>query len=602
VSKTRAAYSQGRRNSHNRPSLTELATPISRAKSWLAVAFGLTVTLFVTGYTFGQSNHHVYLLDALRIQHHEVLDRDWFTNNTLQYHVLFTRLVLALKQIGALSTGFFTLYLGLAITMHVAWLSIVRRLGGGVLIYLLSVVLYHLNAGGLGLGVYQFLQDGSFLPSNISSVAALVALALHLHRRLLLSAIAVGMAGLFHVNYALFLVGCWTMVSAYAWCTGQTTSTARFIFATSIALTPCLINVGIAAVNAMQQTQRLPMADFVALYVQLRHEHHHDPLRWPAALWISFLWPIPLAVLAMRRLSASIAGKRLNFVFLLTLGVMVFAFVFAGIWFVSDKIVLMSLWRFSIFPKLISCVYAAWILVDWMRPASEGTRARRLKWICFSLLMAIAFALLGVIPWRDALPASVPAPTAAALAGLASACALVAVWTVRPLTTRPAAVIVGAMLSVAIFLASQQRTGVQMPGEGDADMYALCTWARTATPATALFLTPPQDATFSLDAQRSSVVGFKQVPQLSGELVEWRRRLERVLDTDILTLPRPMPLTLRAIAERYAGLPGSHLEAVAREFDCDYVITMAPLDGPWTNREVYVSPRRSYYLYRLGPG
>ena len=97
--------------------------------------------------------------------------------------------------------------------MHAAWLAIVRRIGGGVRTYLLSTLLYHLSAGGLGLGVYQFLQDGSFLPSNISAVATLAAVAFWLDRRLWPTALCVAVAGLFHVNYALALIGFWGLLS-----------------------------------------------------------------------------------------------------------------------------------------------------------------------------------------------------------------------------------------------------------------------------------------------------------------------------------------------------------------------------------------------------
>ena len=81
----------------------------SRVHHVFALAWGVMLTLCITGYTFGQSNHHVYLLDALRIQEPETLARDWFTAHTLQYHFLFTRLVIALQHVRLLEAGFFVL-------------------------------------------------------------------------------------------------------------------------------------------------------------------------------------------------------------------------------------------------------------------------------------------------------------------------------------------------------------------------------------------------------------------------------------------------------------------------------------------------------------
>ena len=170
-----------------------------------AIACGVVISLCVTGYTFLQSNQHVYLLDALYSQHPENLARDWFTTHTLQYHVVYTHLTVLLERLHALAGGFFALYVACAIGLHVAWRSITRSLGGDDRTYLLSVVLYHLSAGGLGLGVYQFLQDGSFLPSNVSSVASLGALAFWLRDRRYAAAVCVAVAGMFHVNYALLL-------------------------------------------------------------------------------------------------------------------------------------------------------------------------------------------------------------------------------------------------------------------------------------------------------------------------------------------------------------------------------------------------------------
>ena len=75
--------------------------------------------------------------------------------------------------LGVLEAGFFAGYVALAALLHVAWHRLVRAAGGTEGAYLVSVLLFYLLAAGTGLGMYQFLQDAAFLPSNIANVAML---------------------------------------------------------------------------------------------------------------------------------------------------------------------------------------------------------------------------------------------------------------------------------------------------------------------------------------------------------------------------------------------------------------------------------------------
>jgi hypothetical protein len=452
------------------------------------------------------------------------------------------------------------------------------------------VLIYHLSAGGLGLGVYQFLQDGSFLPSNISSVATLGALAFWLYRRLLPASICAGIAGLFHLNYSLLLIGCWVLFSLLSlWRKEPRGSIARYAIATAIAMTPCLFNVGIAAKSALSQTDKIPIDQFVQLYVKLRHPHHYDAVSWPIPLWISFLWPIPIALLAIRRLPSSIASLRLGDAFFTSLGIQLFAITFAGIWFISETIVQMSLFRFSIFAKLISCILTGW--------AVSRCSGRMLKWIA-GVIALVGVGLLFAVAARGKIPSSIPPPSVGLLVGAGILSLTLSYilssghgWT----TVRWISLFA---MPGTIFLAASQRLGVEMPGEADRSMVELSRWARENTPVDALFLVPPSDSVFRLEAQRSAVIGFKHVPQLSGELIEWKRRLDRVLDCDIVTLPTPMSRTLAAMEDRYAHLPAEHFERVAAEFECDYIVSARRIDG-WDDRLVHATADEHYWLYRL---
>ena len=130
---------------------------------------------------------------------------------------------------------------------------------------------------------------------------------------------------------------------------------------------------------------------------------------------------------------------------------------------------------------------------------------------------------------------------------------------------------------------------------------ALCAWARENTPADAVFRVPPDEQSFRLHARRAIVVNFKNVPQLSGELVEWRDRLEAVLEMDDLrTLPTPFARTLDAIRRRYAERSPAHLASVAGRYEARYIVGVRQLDAPELGPPLFSDPAGRYFLYDLG--
>jgi hypothetical protein len=117
---------------------------------------------------------------------------------------------------------------------------------------------------------------------------------------------------------------------------------------------------------------------------------------------------------------------------------------------------------------------------------------------------------------------------------------------------------------------------------GDPPEYVeLAAWARDHTPKDAVFLVPPDEQSFRLHARRAIVVNYKNVPQLSAELPEWRDRLQTVLDQpDLMTLPRGMGRTLGAIRDRYAALPPAHLAQMARRYGATYLVITGDAEPP----------------------
>src|SRR5688500_1668689 len=83
----------------------------------LAVLLGVVITLAIRRYQFGESNHTVYLISALRVNDTTLLTNDWWTTETLQYHGLFTHLSAALMRWGIIEPAFVAGYLALAVLL-----------------------------------------------------------------------------------------------------------------------------------------------------------------------------------------------------------------------------------------------------------------------------------------------------------------------------------------------------------------------------------------------------------------------------------------------------------------------------------------------------
>ena len=317
----------------------------------LAIGLGVAVTFCVYGYRFGTENHSVYLLDALRRCEPPVLQNDWFTTQTMQYHVAFTYLSEILMKLHLLQPGFFAIYLALVILFHIACRGIVKHLGGGDGAYLICIALYYLSAAGTALGVYQFFQDSSLLPSNIAAVAWVMGIYLWLIRRPNWAGACLGLAGIFHLNFALIGIPLWFVLN---WKKNPLT------FATMLAIIPSLINIALALPTKLSHSGGLSLSEFIDLYVRLRHPHHYDPASWPIGLWFAALWPIVPGFFLLRG-----SLKRI-FVFFILLNLI--ALIGAGIWYFNETLVQMSLYRFSIYPQLLGC---AAVGVAMARPLSR---------------------------------------------------------------------------------------------------------------------------------------------------------------------------------------------------------------------------------------
>jgi hypothetical protein len=354
------------------------------------------------------------------------------------------------------------------------------------------------------------------------------------------------------------------------------------------------LSIAPAVRTVLSRTASMPLREFVELYVRLRHPHHYDPSSWPVALWLTFLIPIAIAVFAVRVAEPTSPRQRAADVFVLFMAMVSVALLGAGIYYVSEPLVQMSLYRFSIYPKLLSCVAMAWLI--W---GSNAGRAG-LRFVVIALLLAFTVVLAfadRTVPASFVRSNAFPIWLFALIAAAALLRPRVLGWG-RELFGRLAAacVVVGVVVS-------WPKLGIVHEGlrGDDAGYLEVCEWARANTPVDAVFVVPPDEQSFRLQAHRAIVVNFKNVPQLSGELGEWRDRLQNLLDVRDLrrALPSPFPRTLAALRDRYQKLRTRHLINFAQRYRARYVVAVHPLDARDTGEPVFHDSGGRYFLYDL---
>jgi uncharacterized protein DUF6798 len=264
----------------------------------------------------------------------------------------------------------------------------------------------------------------------------------------------------------------------------------------------------------------------------------------------------------------------------------------------------MSLFRFSIYPQLLTWVAVAWLACD----------ARSKDWRRLAVLVGVPAGVAGcVLACRIVFGPDLGLARLMGVSPRAGAVSVLLVLAWVPLLaatlirTRVGFAALGVALLVFIGFAWGRWTGLGNV-TADADYVAMAEWARDPahTPPGAVFLVPPDDQVWRFVARRAIVVNFKGVPQLSSEVPAWRDRLESVLDMpDLRTLPRPFYWTMVGMRKRYDALPVSHLTAVARRWDARYVLATHALVDPGlmliqaTGRSPSGHPR--YFLYDLAP-
>jgi hypothetical protein len=563
-----------------------------------ALLLGCLMSVALYGYQVGKSNHTVYLLDALHRLDPKLLANDWFTTSTMQYHGLFALLTEWTLRHGVFYPVFLAGYALTVIGFQYACWRVVRAIGGSLASYLLAMMLYHLSAGGTGLGGFQFLQDGAFLPSNLANVAMLMGLAMLLEARIWPGAIWLGLAGMFHINHAVF-AGPLYVVGVLA-IPGWRRRWAAAVLGGLVCAALTLVDLGPAflSLRSHDAGEHLPFQEYVQIFARLRHPHHYYPLAWPMAAIVAPIWTLMPASVVLWRASARIpvAARRVLFsTSALLLFATAVAWIFAGVFFVSERLVEMAVFRFSIYYIFFACALTAWGLLDSGLVTREIGTA--ISWAVGPLLvLGCMIAHTGVFGALARGFVSEHAPPLLLTAALALAASAVATFRATRLpsflwTSSAAAVVALGAASVAF-----GWTGLNYIPEDDADYIALAHWARENTAQDAIFVVPPNEQSWRLESRRAIIINFKAIPQTTADMPEWKRRMQDVTGVrDLPSLAGTFTSTLAKLGQVYDARSAEDLAAVARKYHAQYIVTTddyatlphaAPDFGRWRMYEV----------------
>jgi hypothetical protein len=120
-----------------------------------------------------------------------------------------------------------------------------------------------------------------------------------------------------------------------------------------------------------------------------------------------------------------------------------------------------------------------------------------------------------------------------------------------------------------------------------------CTWLREMTPSAVVVLAPPAKSSFTLLAQRATVVQFKFFPFTQVEVLEWYHRL---LDLSGGRPPRNSGFKAQAeLNESYFRLTDGEIAGLAKTYGAEYLLTKCDE----SRHSALVFSNKTYCVYHL---
>ena len=554
------------------------------AWGWAGLLVACLVAAADFGMHYGVSNQNVYLLAGLRAMHPGLWDHDWFAAHTYQYHHLFSALIPILARLGPLPWIIEGLNLLVVVVSLVALRTLFlilcpRNASTATLLLMVAVVAQQTRSVGSTYLYSEILQ-----PSTLAVCGMLLAVVYFLRARYVVSGLFLALGATFHANYIILGILVFGLAHlAIGWQGLFRRGAAQLLPVTLVLLRE--LPVFLALASAPQQQLSMD------IFTRIRAPHHYYPLSFLAdylgfggwiLLGLAAATPADRQSAFLRRLQ----GLQLALVALVTVSTLLTTVVFV------PRVAMLFLLRAAPFSVLLAQILVVRAIIaklagDPPDLAGPWPAWRRRLWLAGLLLplvraglhrptandLVLPLLLLGgtltYLWWKWHTPSGALPPPAA-------------VRIVPPLVAVP---VLGAFLLVSL-VQSTVLHGVGTPAE-----HGLYSWARTTSPD-AVFLVPPGLLDFRLQSERAVVVDWKATPVLSGEVLEWYRRVGRITgDATVRTLPYA--------EQAYGRLRPDAIASLSREFGAGYAVFRLPY--PDTTRSAFRNDRFVVLDLRPGP-
>jgi glycosyltransferase 2 family protein len=487
-------------------------------------------------YGFETTDQFQYLLLPYRSIYPDFLLGDWFTWETTHYHTTFAWLIRGVHWLvgqQGLPYAFFSLHLlTLAGVAAGLWqLARAAKFGWFAAVFALFAVAFVRAYGVAG----AIVNHGTLLPADMALPMVLLGMAAWLRREFLRAGLWLGLAGLFHANFAVLgplVIGLAELPHATK---NRAYKDVAYLAGGYLVLAWPNIFVIVMSFLFGDAT---PQALEILFHV--RSSHHYAPaLGSIVDVW----WLVVLAVAGLPVWMAKddeIVGHPVRMLTLALVLTQVLAAV--ATWLEWNTVVRLFFWRLSVPLGLILALAAGAAI-------KRAVLTRRVEYLLFCLgafILVIGFAAKGTIKvWPEyelkgfgtLIPALIPLTIIAlSIARLKSykwarwatgGLALATTFGIG-LVAIPGAVIPEKM-AVNWEKAYEKATELHEveigPREIRSRYIKIYDWVRQNTPSDALFLIPPGNMDFRLRSMRGVYVDWKCCPMKGDEIIEWRRRM-----------------------------------------------------------------------------
>jgi len=503
-------------------------TSAARALEYGLVALAAIAFAASYGLTYGYDNQYVYFLKALTLTDHSVLQNDWFTFHTTQYHQVFAYLgaflLLLNKQGWAVAITQFLLVLLGALVIY----RIVKRVAGAplsVAAYLLLLSILFITRTSSVATSYLF--DTILQPSTLGALGSIAGTLFFVEERWLASGLCLAAGGAFHANY---LVLAYPVFGLAHLALGFKDFQRRVLlqFAPLLAITVVLSPVLLAA----SHTKASPEAQEILFRV--RSPHHYNPARYernfmPFAAWqlmgIGGGWLLHKTANG-RRLGAVLCGLMLT----IWTGTLLTTF------YDVPKVNQIFVWRLAPNADILSQILFACGLAQAL---AKPSITRHYPGVALGLIAA-GMGLFGLFLGGKSnapIPKLLLVLLGAALAVRALDLALDQLARFVPSQSSNVTEVKRLLVFFPLVLGAYQlyrvaphkleearahSTLLKEDGGRNDDLYR---WLREKSPKDAIYLTPPDLEGARFLGQRAIVVDWKAVPLIPTELLGWYERL-----------------------------------------------------------------------------